>query len=297
MGEGSLELALEATRTCIPSVSAQQTEIVDRKGVNLAAPLRKQTPDGKPYTRTAGIEAQLRTLEQLSRDQLLARAQIRSRAAEGYVPTECILYFIRASRADNSDAWFERPYKILSARVLRALPSGDAMDGHTRSLTAERIRDKVYDRFAEMLAGDRQTYDGRLDFFEIRFDMALKRLRQDAQKQVWRDENRTQPISYDDESGELSPEIEKAVGSVNPLEGLKTDDEAFRLRLDAAMEALPLEQSRTIQMLMLGYQIHSEDPNALTICKVLRKTPKTIWNYRDRAMKALRKALIEGEDQ
>lgn len=263
----------------------------------MAAAFRKQMPDGTPYMRTVAIEAQLRALEQLSRDELLARAQIRSREAEGYVPTECVLYFIRVSRADNSDAWFERLYKVLSARVLRALPSGDAADGHTRSLTAERIRDKVYERFVEMLAGDRQTYDDRLDFFEIRFDMALKRLRQDAQKQAWRDENRTQPIGYDDEGGELSPEIEKAAGSVNPLEGLKIDDEAFRLRLDAAIEALPTEQSRTIQMLMLDYQIHSEDPDVLTICKVLGKTPKTIWNYRDRAIKALRKALIEGEDQ
>lgn len=263
----------------------------------MAAALRKQKPDGSPYTRTAAIEAQLQALEQFSRDELLARAQIRSRDDPGYVSTECVLHFIRASRADNSDAWFERLYKVLSERVLRALPSGDARDGKTRSLTAERIRDKVYERFVGMLAADRQAYDDRLDFFEIRFDMALKRLRLDAQKQAWRDENRSQPVSYDDDSGELSPEIEQAAGSVNPFEGMEIDDEAFRLRLDAAIEALPTEQSRTIQMLMLDYQIHSEDPNVITICKVLGKTPKTIWNYRDRAMKALRKALIEGEDQ
>jgi len=263
----------------------------------LAAALRKEKPDGSLYTRTAAIEAQLQALEELSRDELLARAQIRTRGEAGYVATECVLHFIRASRADNSDAWFERLYKVLSERVLRTLPSGDAADGKTRSLTAERIRDKVYERFVGMLAGDRQAYDDRLDFFEIRFDMALRRLRLDARKQAWRDENRTQAVSYDDETGELSPEIEKAAGSVNPFEGLEIDDEAFRLRLDAAIEALPPEQSRTIQMLMLDYQIHSEDPNVITICKVLGKTPKTIWNYRDRAMKALRKALIEGEDK
>ena len=154
-------------------------------------------------------------------------------------------------------------YKVLSARVLRALPSGDAANGQTRSLKMERIQDKVYERFVEMLAGDRQAYDDRLDFFEIRFDMALKRLRQDARRQAWRDENRTQTISYDDDTGELSSEIEKAAGSVNLLEGLEIDDEAFRLGLDAAIETLPAEQSRTIQMLMLDYQIHSEDPNAL----------------------------------
>lgn len=205
--------------------------------------------------------------------------------------------FCASEPADNSDAWFERLYKILSARVLRALPTADAADGASRSLTRERIREKVYGRFVEMMAGDRQVYDERLDFFEIRFDMALKRLRQDAQRQAWRDENRFQPLSYEDDSGELSPEIEEAAGRANPLEGLEIDNEAFRLRLDAAIETLPPEQSRTIQMLMLGYQINSDDPDVITICTALKKSPKTIWNYRDRAIKTLRRVLIEGDDQ
>lgn len=259
--------------------------------------LRKQKPDKSQYRRPAKIEALLQTLEGLSRAEFLARAQIRARDDAKFIPSECLIYFVRVSRADNSDAWFEQLYKILSARVLRALPTADAADGTSRSLTRERIREKVYGRFVEMLAGDRQVYDERLDFFEIRFDMALKRLRQDAQRQAWRDENRSQPLTYESDSGELSPEIERAAGSTNPFEAMEIDDEAFRLRLDAAIEALPSEQSRTIQMLMLEYQIHSEDPNVITICTVLKKTPKTIWNYRDRAMKTLRSVLIEGEDQ
>lgn len=265
--------------------------------VGLVTALRKQKPDKSRYRRPAKIETLLQMLAGLSRDELLARAQVRARDDAGYVPTECLIYFVRASRADNSDAWFERLYKVLSARVLRALPAADAVDGVSRSLTRECIREKVYERFVEMLAGDRQTYDERLDFFEIRFDMALKRLRQDAQRQAWRDENRTEPLTYDDDTGELAPDIERAAGSINPLERIKIDNEAFRLRLDAAIEALPVEQSRTIQMLMLGYQIHSEDSDVVTICKVLNKTPKTIWNYRERAFKTLREALIEGGDQ
>lgn len=265
--------------------------------MDLVTALRKQKPDKSRYRRPAKIAALLRMLQGLSRDELLARAQVCARDDAGYIPTECLIYFVRASRADNSDAWFERFYKVLSARVLRALPTADAADGASRSLTRERIREKVYGRFVEMLAGDRQVYDERLDFFEIRFDMALKRLRQDAQRQAWRDENRSQPLTYEDDSGELSPEIEQAAGSTNPFEEMEIDNEAFRLRLEAAIEALPPEQSRTIQMLMLGYQSHSEDQNVITICKVLKKSPKTIWNYRDRAMKTLRSVLIEGGDQ
>lgn len=263
----------------------------------MTAALRKQKPDGSPYVRIAAITARLAVLQGLPRDEILTCCLIRQRTDPRYVPSECLLTLVRASRDDNSNAWFERLYKILLARVLGALPRADSSDGKTSSLSRERIRDKVCERFVELLAADRTNYEDRLDFFEIRFDMALRRLRLDAQKQAWRDEARSQPIDYDDDSGELSPEIEKAAGSVNPLEDLENRGEAFRLRLDAAIEQLPPEQSRTIQMLRLGFQIHSEDPEVNTICRALGKTPKTIWNYRDRALKALRKALVDGEDQ
>lgn len=263
----------------------------------MASLLKKRKPDGALYERIASIERQLCTLEQLPRDEILRCCEVRTRTDPRYVPSECLLHFVRACREDNSNTWFEQLYKILFARVLRALPRADSTDGETMCLTKERIRDKVVERFVELLAADRQAYEDRLDFFEIRFDMALKRLRLDAQKQAWRDENRSEPIEFDDHTGELKPEIEQAAGSVNPLEGLDFRDEAFRLRLDAAIEELPPEQSRTTQMLMLDFQIHSEDPDINTICKALGKTPKTIWNYRDRALKTLRKILVDGETQ
>ena len=263
----------------------------------MADALRKLKPDGSLYTRMPATETDLHILGQLSREGILARCEIRQRTDPRYVSSECLLHLVRASRADNSNAWFERLYKILYDRVLSALPRVEAADGETSSLTREQIREMASERFVARLAGDRQVYDERLDFFEIHFDQALKRLRLDAQKQAWRDENRNQPIEYDETSGELDPVVEKAAGCVNPFEGMEFRDEAFRLQLDAAIEALPPEQSRTIHMLMLDYPIHSEDPTVHTICKALGRSPKSIWNYRDRAMKALKKALGEGEDQ
>jgi hypothetical protein len=143
----------------------------------LTAPLRKQKPDGTAYTRQPETETLITILAQLGRDEILARCAIRQRADPQYVSSECLLHLVRASRADNSSAWFERLYKILYDRVLRALPRADAADGETSSLTQELIRERASERFVEMLAADRQDYENRLDFFEVRFDMALKRLR------------------------------------------------------------------------------------------------------------------------
>jgi transposase InsO family protein len=76
----------------------------------LIAPLQKKRLDGRLYTRDPKVEALLGELVALSRDDLLARCRIRERSDPHYVPSECLLHFVRASRHDNSDAFFERFY-------------------------------------------------------------------------------------------------------------------------------------------------------------------------------------------
>ncbi|MDB5575342.1 MAG: uncharacterized protein JWR80_518 [Bradyrhizobium sp.] len=257
----------------------------------MITPLQKRNAGGL-YERTPEIAAMLPELAELPREELVARCEIRSAAKAGYVPSECLLYFIRSCRRDNSDTGFERLYKILIERVLRALPRPDV--NGAMSLTRERIRDGVLDRFIALLAADRSEYSERLDFFEIRFDMALRRLRLDAQKSAWREENRAQPFE-DEETGEVSVEVERASGAFNPLESEQIHDEAFRSRLDAAIDALPPEQSRTMHMLLLGYQIDSIDPSVMTIAKALGRTEKSVRNYRDRALASLQALFGDGD--
>lgn len=155
----------------------------------LVTPLRKKRLQSEEsYTRPSNIEAKLVELEGLSRSELLDRIQIRRRDDPNYVPSECLLYFVRASRADNSMASFESMYKVLTERVMRSLPKADSVAGETTSLTKSVIRDKVFGRFVELLSADRVEYCEKLDYFEVRFDGALASLRRDAQEQAWRDE-------------------------------------------------------------------------------------------------------------
>lgn len=261
----------------------------------MIAPLRRTRLDGRLYTRDPKVEAQLGELSVLSRDELLARCLIRNRKDRGYVPSECLLYFVRASRHDNSERHFERLYRVLAERVLRALPEGHNADGETASLTRQTIRESVFGRFAELLAMDRRDYFEKLDYFEVRFDGALASLRRDAQERAWRDENRSEQLPYDEQTGELSPEIEQAAGTFDPFEPPGFDDPAYRSRLDAAIEALPPEQSRIIEMLRQGIPIDSKDRNATTIAKALGRSEKTVRTYRDKAIAELRKALKQGE--
>ncbi len=85
--------------------------------------------DGGPYTRTGRIETLLKELKELPRAELVARCQIADRNAAGHVPSECLMYFVRATRQDNSDQHFEQLYKILLSRLRRALPNPETRNG------------------------------------------------------------------------------------------------------------------------------------------------------------------------
>lgn len=266
-------------------------------GDALITPLTKRTIGEKPYTRDPKIEALLAELSALSRDELIERAAITRRGDPRHVPSECLVYFVRASRNDNSDAWFERLYKLLAERVLRCLPRPESADGETESLTRGAIRDKAFGRFVELLAADRASPAAKLDYFEVRFDGALASLRRDAQAQAWRDENRSTTIEFDEETGEPSAEVERAVGHFDPFAPSENDDGDYRSRLDATIGALPPEQIRIVDMLRQGFLIESKDPEVMTISKALGRSEKTIRTHRDKAYAALRVALRAGDER
>lgn len=259
----------------------------------MIVPLTKRKKDGTPYLRPDNIEALLPTLADLPRDTLLERARIRDRKEPDYVSSECLLYFVRASRLDNSDAWFERLYKVLIERVLRAVPRAEA-SGQTASLVNESIRNAVFDRFVEMLAKDRKELYEKLDFFEVRFDLAIKRLRLDAQERVWREDNRSDPM--DGDSSDAEGEAVAATAD-DPFEANIFSDPFFRDRMYLAIDDLPPEQSGTMHLLLLGWPIHSNDPAVMTIAKALGCSDRSVRNYRERALKTLAALFNPGDDQ
>lgn len=258
----------------------------------MIVPLTKRKQDGTLYVRPDNIEALLVQLAELSRDDLLARAAIRKRTDPLYIPTECLLYFVRASRRDNSDAWFERLYKILQERVLSTLPRIDGGGGSV-ALTSERIRNAVFDRFVELLASDRRQADDKLDFYEVRFAMALKRLRLDAQENAWNEANRSCSSDPDEEARSAPDHGESDSYAIDDD---IFSDPLFRKRVYAAIDTLPREQSRTMHLLLLEWPIDSSDPKVMTIAKALGCTERSVRNYRDRALKTLT-ALFNQEDE
>lgn len=259
--------------------------------------LRKKKDDGSSYTRPPDVEASISALLALSRDDLIQRCKISDGSHPDYVKSECVLHFVRLAKSNNNDRHFEALFRILRLRVQRALPALERVmeEGDKASVQASalEIRDAVLFRFQELLCLDRAGYDDRLDYFEIRFDGAIANLRRTARRKAWKDENRSGSLTYDDETNEPSKEVEDALARLHPLSPSKIDDPAYRLRFDAAIDSLPEDQRRVMEMLLMDIQIESKDPTAITIVKALGCVEKTARNRRDRAFETLRRALAE----
>lgn len=177
-------------------------------------------------------------------------------------------------------------------RVLRAVPRAEA-GGNTTSLVNESVRNAVFDRFVQMLAKDRRQPEEKLDFFEVRFDLAIKRLRLDAQERAWREDNRSDAL--DEDTGETEANAVAAT-AVDPFEANIFSDPLFRDRVYLAIDDLPPEQSRTMHLLLLGWPIHSNDPAVMTIAKALGCSDRSVRNHRKRALKTLAALFNPGDD-
>lgn len=269
------------------------------RGMSKVASLRKTDADGTPYRRRVDIEIALDRLVALPRSKLARHCSVHDSADPTYLPSECLLHLVRSSRTDNSRTHFDVLYRSLRQRVLARLPgpevgrgpAGEVLFSQAKTRTAEG----VMDRFQELLMLDRRSYDERLDYFEVNFDDAIAALRLTARKKAWKEENRSVPMTYDDETSELNAEIEEAAASQNPLSVSKLDDPAYRLRLDAAIDALPEHQRRVVELLRQGFPIDSKEAGVRTIVGTLGCAEKTVRNRRNKAYEAIRKALEEEE--
>lgn len=226
-------------------------------------------------------------------EQLVERCTSQLRELPDYVPSECLVYLVR-TRHGKSRRTTEQIYQLLAERILRRLPPRSSIMRNGISLTGSNITDETFGRLVEWLSQDRQAYVEQLDYFEVRFNEALVNLFRDAKKKVWRKEKRTGPLETDDETGELLPQMEEALGLVEPFDAAKLERAEYRSRLGPAINTLPSLQRRIIELDRLGMPIYSENPQVMTISKALGKSDKTIRTHRQHALLTLN-AILNGE--
>lgn len=254
-------------------------------------PLKSKDRHGAPFTRPPEIEACLASLESVDAAARLLAFAVASRKSSGYVPSEALTYFLRRAHATGATDEFKQIFELLMKRVGQSLL---ATISDARMAGAQDIREELMGRFAERIAKDCNGRFAMLDFFEVRFDLAFARFRKSVLRQIGPSSVLTEPLSTDgEEAQDISREVEEAAVDFLGGDPQKIDDPAFRLELEAAIDALPDDQRRVVGLLRQGFRIDSKDPNIMTIAKMLQCDERTVRNRRDRAYKTLRSALQE----
>jgi hypothetical protein len=255
-------------------------------------PLKSKDKHGAPFTRPPEIEACLGRLEAVDAVARLQAFAVTLRKNSGYVPSEVVTYFLRRAHATGAKDEFKQIFGLLMKRVGQSLL---ATVSDARMAGAQGIREEIMGRFAERIAKDCNGRFAMLDFFEVRFDLAFARFRKSVLRQIGPSSVLTEPLSTDgEEDQEISREVEEAAAVFLGGDPQKIDDPAFRLELDAAIDALPDDQRRVVGLLRQGFLTHSEDPNIMTISKMLNCDQRTVRNRKARAYKTL-KAALEGD--
>lgn len=254
-------------------------------------PLKSKDKHGVSFTRPPEIEACLARLESLDTATRLQAFAVVSSKSSGYVPSEALTYFLRRAHVAGANDEFKQIFGLLMKRVCQSL---FATVSDSRMAGAQGIREEIMGRFAERIAKDCNGRFAMLDFFEVRFNLAFARFRKSVLRQIWPSSVLTEPLSADGEEGpDFSREVEDAAAEFLGGDPQKIDDPAFRLELDAAIDALPDDQRRVMGLLRQGFQIDSKDPNIMTIAKMLQCDERTVRNRRDRAYKTLKSILQE----
>lgn len=254
------------------------------------APLRKTNKDGKLYIRPSEIMAKLEVLVLLPRHEIAIRCSVLNRDDARYVPSECLVYLVREHRSRPTDEYSEVFYKTLLERFLKGILKPGSEFAATESLVESNIKDEALSKFLLLLGQDRNEYQTRLDYFEIRFNKCVAGIRNDAKRKIYPHANLHQPIEFE-EDGEPSVEFERATRGYTPFGPEELGDPDYSAKLDQAIDELPSIQKTIVVMWRNGVKIESKEPSDVTISEILNKTPKTIAKHRDLAFATLKKTL------
>ena len=254
-------------------------------------PLRKVSLEGEIYTRVPEVTAELDKLLRLSLAEQATLCEITDEKDANFVRSECLVHLVRSLRDMPESREFQRLYAALLKRVAQRLPRAEK--GKAVKMKEQDIQDVVLGKCIEFLATDRASYDGRLDFFEVRFESALRRLLDTAFKTEGRRTKRQKPLEY--EEGDIPEEVEtaarEAAESEFPAFNLSED---CRFKLEVAIDSLPQEEQTVIQMIRKGFPYTSADASKPSITQALGKKERMVRYIKTNAIEKLKTAMSEG---
>ena len=239
---------------------------------------RLSTTEPEPLerlVRPAEIEEEIRHVLTLDPKTIAERAK----EPQDNLSSECLVHLVRRDlRGERSQV--ESLLPPLLERADRSLRR--ALGGRGASLWAEEAREEILGRLAMLL-----LEPGRgADFFEVRFDLALKRLRIDVCRSLRRRPQATSIDAADSPSGQAAPTIEAAL-SRQAGEPLSAE---ARATLSQALAKLEESERRAmILRYLIGLPVAPRDDGKASVASTLGVSERTVRNLLHRARQRLAK--------
>lgn len=240
--------------------------------------LTQMSKDSVPYRRAPLVEEQIRWALTLSREALLDSINKAKPGESGYLKEETLVYLIRAHYIANQNEITEELWKILYQRCVKLIrakiPQIDQRSGQAYQHIQARLFEQII--HPEGMQGD---------FLQVRFWLGFQSLVITTARTLINDAKKDlliKPLANlpgaeleqaEDEPEELEPGIAKrssGLPSSIPIERIVTGAEGLKLLQGQVRRVFILHHG-------LGYAIESNDPDELTVSKILGKSPRTIY--------------------
>ena len=253
-------------------------ETMQRESSCLPHPLTRRNADSEVYQRLPGVDRQIKEALSLDDEELRRRLEISDEDSTTFLKEESLVYLIRHHHRAGNHEWVNDLAECLLRR------SATWIDNKLSGLRKDLREDGYSSVVAELFTGILDLASDRGDFLQVRFWLALDKIRVNA--------FRRQVSQFDTES---SGDYDQAAidnmtqrgGVVVPttIASRSVELEAIdRVLIRAALHQLE-EPIRSAYLLRhhQGWPIEDKDPNVRTISRHFGKTPRTIRNWLSRA--------------
>jgi DNA-directed RNA polymerase specialized sigma24 family protein len=246
-------------------------------------PLTHCGENGAVYHRMPHIIQQIEAALPLEPHALIERAALQDDSTPGYLADESLVYFIRYYRRHSHDHIVSSLAEILLRRCEKRIKK------HFQALHIELVDDAHNDVIALLFRKILDLESDVGDYFQVRFEQALKRLSISVFRHYKQRQDKTRyDVSLSALVGYDSDDPEKARPPSIPASEIllppATPEEQFLLQ--ESLQTIPeLQRSAFVLRYILGWPISSNDPLVPSISNLLGRTPRTIQTWLKNAEK------------
>ena len=241
-------------------------------------PLTKCKADGTRYERVPLVQEAMESVAGMTFEKALVRSQITDRAESGYLPPECLVYFVREAQRQDQRRFASSFMEALLKRCVRAIQR------QLQSLTREDAFHAYNDVVSDLTESIIDLSHDRGDYFQVRFMSGLK-CRTTTVWTAYR--NRANQTAGQVHLGTGGDDVEcggrQEVDLADPRATAPPDVIAQREECSEALGQLPEALRELFLLKACGWPIQSNDPHTPTLSTHFRVTPRTIQNRLARA--------------